>query len=102
MGQTIRGAMKLVLTHELRKAAERCVWFEPPEMALKDPARLAAHIFTYGGRDDVRALQSQITQDDLRLLLDTAPPGIYDPRSWAYWNLMAGRYTTPPMPQRHL
>jgi len=94
--------MNLTLTDELRKAARRCIWFEPPEVALKEPGLLAAYIFTYGSQEDVTALRCQITQDDLRCLLDAAPPGIYDPRSWAYWNLMAGRYETPPMPQRQL
>jgi len=94
--------MNLTLTDELRKAARRCIWFEPPEVALKEPGRLAAYIFTYGSQEDVMALRGQIPQDDLQRLLDAVPPGIYDPRSWAYWNLMAGRYETPPMPQRQL
>jgi hypothetical protein len=38
---------------------------------------------------------------DFREALDKAPPGIIDPRSWAYWNLViAGRYPPPPMPVR--
>ena len=92
--------LKLTLTDELRKAAERCVWFERPETSLAAPARLAAYIFTYGSLEDVKALRAQITQSDLRSLIDDAPPGIYDARSWAYWNLMIDRYDTPPMPQR--
>jgi hypothetical protein len=27
--------MNLTLTDELRKAARRCIWFEPPDVALK-------------------------------------------------------------------
>jgi hypothetical protein len=50
-------------------------------MALKEPGRLAAYIFTYGSQEDVMALRCQITQDHLQRLLDAAPPGIYDPRS---------------------
>lgn len=34
--------------------------------------------------------------------LDHAPPGILDPRSWAYWNVLADRYPPPPMPRRVL
>jgi hypothetical protein len=81
--------MNLTLTDELRKAAQRCISFEPPEMALpemalpevalKEPGRIAAYIFTYGSQEDVMALRCQITQDDLQRLLDAAPPGIYDP-----------------------
>lgn len=93
---------RLVLTPELRKAAERCIWFEPPEKAIANGARLAAYILTYGAPKDVRALRAQVTDRELRLLLDAAPPGIFDARSWAYWNLIVGRYETPPMPQRAL
>jgi hypothetical protein len=46
-------------------------------------------------------LPGAITEADSREALDKAPPGIIDPRSWAYWNLtIAGRYPPPPMPRR--
>lgn len=90
----------LYLNEKLRKAAERCVWFQPPETAVKNPALLVAHILTYGGLEDVGALRAQYDDDDLRAALDAAPPGIYDARSWAYWNLVVGRYVTPPAPTR--
>lgn len=32
--------------------------------------------------------------------LERAPPGIIDPRSWAYWHSKMGRYPAPPMPTR--
>ncbi len=92
----------LVLTEALRKAAQRCVWFEPPETAVADPAKLAAYIFTYGGADDASALREQYGEEDIMIVLDAAPPGIYDARSWAYWNLVVGRYTPPSMPIRRL
>jgi len=92
----------LVLTPELRRAAQRCIWFEPPETAVADPARLAAYVLTYGSHEDVKALRAQVKEEALRQLIDAAPPGIFDARSWAYWNLMIGRYETPPMPQRAL
>ena len=40
--------------------------------------------------------------DDMRDALDHAPPGIMDPRSWAYWNSKMGRYPPPPLPVRSL
>jgi hypothetical protein len=87
-------------TPELRRAAERCVWYEPPERAVRNPANLVAHILTFGGIEDVNALRAQYSDDDLREALDAAPPGVFDARSWAYWNLVVGRYTTPPLPER--
>jgi len=66
--------MRLVLTPELRRAAQRCIWFEPPETAVVNPARLAAYILTYGGQEDVNALRVQLSEEDLKALLDAAPP----------------------------
>jgi hypothetical protein len=91
---------RLLLTPDLRKAAERCIWFEPPEKAIAYPSRLAAYILTYGDTDDVRALRAQINVPELTRYLDDAPPGIFDRKSWAYWNLVVGRYETPAMPVR--
>ena len=92
--------MKLTLTEDLKKAAANCVWFEQPEQSLQDIPRLAAYIFTYGAPEDTQALMDQLDADGLAECLDHAPPGIYDPRSWAYWNLMAGRDGPPPLPER--
>lgn len=91
---------EISLTDELRRAAARCLWFEPPEQAIADLPRLAAHILTYGSIEDVAALRAQAPEHQLRALLDAAPPGVFDERSWAYWNLVVGRYDTPPMPVR--
>lgn len=92
--------MRIELTRELKKAVERCVWFEPPEKAAEDIVRLAAYILTYGTPEDTYVLRDQIDDATLAECLDKAPPGIYDERSWAYWNLVVGRYDTPPMPER--
>jgi len=87
------------LTAEMRRAVQRCVWFEPEE-AIKDTSRLAAYILTHGMPEDTHELRKQLSDDDLKQVLDIAPAGIYDARSWAYWNLVIGRYDTPPLPVR--
>jgi hypothetical protein len=48
----------------------------------------------------MKILRALLSDDDLREALDDAPPGIVDPRSWAYWNSKLGRYPPPPMPTR--
>ena len=92
--------MRLRSTEELKKAVEHCVWFESPEQAIQDTARLAAYILTYGTPEDTYALRDQLDDAALVKCLDESPPGIYDQRSWAYWNLVVGRYNPPPMPER--
>jgi len=49
----------------------------------------------------MRLIREYVSDEDFREALDRAPPGIIDPRSWAYWNSKMGRYPAPPMPKRH-
>jgi hypothetical protein len=85
---------------DLLSLAPRVLWFEPPERALADPVRFLAYAMTYGTLEDVAVLRRYVQMEDFREALEHAPPGIMDERSWAYWNVMTGRYPVPPMPQR--
>jgi hypothetical protein len=80
--------------------ARRIIWFEPPEHALADPIRFMAYAMTYARHEDMRVIRRYLSDDDIREALDRAPPGIIDPRSWAYWNSKMGRYPPPPLPVR--
>ncbi len=88
-------------TPELRRLAERVVWFKTAEAALRDPPHLVAHTLTFGTPDDVRTLRRHLADSQLREALERAPPGVFDARSWAYWNLMLDRPATP-LPRRTL
>jgi hypothetical protein len=48
----------------------------------------------------MRVIRRYVRDDEIREALDRAPPGIIDPRSWAYWNLKMGRFPPPRMPKR--
>jgi hypothetical protein len=89
-------------TPEIEAIARRVVWFEEPEQALADPVRFLAYAMTYGDHADMKVIREYLSDDDLRGALSKAPPGVFDPRSWAYWNLKFGRYPTPTMPGRAL
>jgi hypothetical protein len=90
----------LPLAPELLGVAPRVLWFESPELALANPARFLAYLMTYGTAEDIAIVRRFVAAEDFTNALDAAPPGIIDARSWAYWNAMAGRYPTPPMPER--
>ena len=90
------------LTSETEALARRLVWFEPPAEALSDPARFVAYALAGATHEEMKLLRRFLSEDDLREALDAAPPGIIDPRSWAYWNSKLGRYPPPPLPQRRL
>ena len=93
---------RLPLTDELTTVAGRVVWFDPPEKTLSNPIRFLTYAMTYGTHEDMKAVRKHVSDEELREALDRVPPGIFDERSWAYWNVMLGRYPTPPLPRRRL
>ena len=88
------------LTPDTEALARRIVWFEPPQEALSDTFRFVAYAVSRATHKDMKLLRRFLNDDDLRQALDHAPPGIIDPRSWAYWNSVLGRYPAPPPPSR--
>jgi hypothetical protein len=90
----------LTLTPELEAVAKRVIWFEPPEEAIAITSRFVTYAMTYGNDADMKIVRQQLSDDDLREALANAAPGIFDERSWAYWNLKLGRTPVPPMPER--
>ena len=87
-------------TPELLRVARRVIWFDEPENALADPRQFLAHVMVYGTVEDLAALRGIVDLDDFREALENPPPGIFDERSWAYWNLVCGRRPAPPLPVR--
>lgn len=92
--------IRLPETPELLGVARRVVWFRSPADALGDPVHFLAHVMTYGTVEDLQAVSSVVAPDVFREALEIAPPGVFDARSWAYWNLKLGRVPAPPLPVR--
>jgi hypothetical protein len=91
-----------VLPHspEVLAVARRVIWFKEPAAALDDPVHFLAHVMTLGTLEDLAALRDVVGKDQFCEVLDHAPPGVFDARSWAYWHLVCGRYPPPPLPKR--
>jgi hypothetical protein len=87
-------------TPQFLEAARRIVWFKAPEEALRRPIELMAYAMKHSLDEDMALLLAHIGAAGLMEALDKAPPGIIDRRSWAYWNVKAGRYPAPAMPTR--
>ncbi len=88
------------LTPETEAVSRRVIWFEAPEEALADPIRFMSYALAAATHEDMKVLRRYVSDEDLRAVLDQAPPGIIDRRSWAYWNAKMGRYPAPPLPMR--
>lgn len=87
-------------TPALLLVARRVVWFEEPARALADPVQFLAHVMVFGTVEDLTALRGIVGEEDYWEALEQAPPGIFDARSWAYWNLVCHRNPAPPLPAR--
>ncbi|ABL66068.1 hypothetical protein [Chlorobium phaeobacteroides] len=92
----------LPVTPEMLQVARRVVWFREPEDELADPVHFLAHVMTYGTVDDLQMLQGIAGKNEFSEVLENPPPGVFDARSWAYWNLKCGRQPAPPLPIRIL
>jgi hypothetical protein len=99
-GVRTRRMTPIPLNPETEIIARRLLWFEPPARALADPIRFLAYVMAYATPADLLVLRRYVSDDDFREALDNAPPGIIDPRSWAYCNLRTGRSPAPAKPNR--
>lgn len=88
----------------LRTLAARYIWWMPPEVALRYPARVVAQVMTRGDFGDVEHMAQLMGDDYLRHVLGTAQAGWFTPRAWHYWHYRLGLTepgTPPPeMPAR--
>src|ERR1700733_9873703 len=90
-------------TPELLEVAGRVVWFKEPQETLDNPIHFLAYAMKLGTADDLIALdKAGVSLAHFREVLDNAPAGIFDERSWSYWNLRCGRTPVPPLPVRKL
>jgi hypothetical protein len=87
---------------DLLKVAKRVVWFKSPEDVLKDQKLFLAHVMTYGTLSDIQITLRFFSEEDLESVLKDPPPGVFDLRSWTYWNVRYHREPVPALPERKL
>ena len=88
------------IPEDLALVARRMVCHETPEQALAWPEMFLAHVMTYGTAKDIVTVEKYFSPEDFRRALENAPAGIFDARSWAYWNTLFDRVPVPPLPKR--
>lgn len=86
----------------LLEVAARLIWWKAPDAALADHGRFLAQAMTLGNWQDMELVDSIFGTDALKAVLADAPPGVFDPRSWAYWHARLGLTPVPPLPRRRL
>ncbi len=88
------------LTPEIETVARRIIWFEEPAKALANPIRFMAYAMARATHEDMKVIRGYVSDTDFLEAMEKAPPGIIDPRSWAYWHLKFDRFPPPPLPVR--
>lgn len=86
--------------NDLLRVAKRVIWFKTPEDALQDTKFFLAHVMTYGTLTDIGVTLKYFSEDDFASVLNDPPPGVFDIRSWTYWNVRYQREPVPPLPKR--
>ena len=74
------------LRPQLAPVARRVFWWGNPEDWLKDAIRFAAQVMTYGDWTDTCATLKLLGDPVFRQVLENAPPGVFDLKSWTYWH----------------
>jgi hypothetical protein len=86
---------------DLQMVAKRVVWFKKPEEALQNTKLFLAHVMTYGTLSDITTTLHYFSESDFEEVLKDPPPGIFDRRSWTYWNVRYHRDPVPALPKRN-
>ena len=98
---SLQGCIQMIQS-DLRNVAKRVVWFKVPEDALKDVKLFLAHVMTYGTLNDIAITLRYFSEGDFEAVLNDPPPGVFDWRSWTYWNVRYHREPIPDLPRRKL
>jgi hypothetical protein len=85
---------------ELLEVAKRVLWFESPETAIGQPRRFLAYLMTYGTLEEILIAKRYFSEEAFESVLLDPPAGIFDVRSWNYWNILYKHDPVPPLPQR--
>jgi hypothetical protein len=88
---------------DLSYFASKYIWWQPPDVAVKDRHRVIAQVMNLGTFEDVQALRRQTGEKELKEVLRQAHPGEFSERSWNYWHLILGLSdldAVPPLPVR--
>jgi hypothetical protein len=85
---------------DLKAVAKRVVWFKTPEDSLRDVKLFLAHVMTYGTLSDISTALHHFSERDFEAVLNDPPAGVFDRRSWTYWNLRYHREPVPALPKR--
>jgi hypothetical protein len=80
--------------------AQRYVWWSARETTLRDDLpRLVAQVMEMGTWEDAHELLRIVGPGAFADVLRAPPPGLFSPRSWAFWHIRLRLGEPPPLPR---
>ncbi len=84
--------------------ANKYIWWEQAETAVKNPLRVLAQLMDIGVFEDTQQMRVLFSESQLVEVINQAAAGYFRPKSWHYWhyvlNLTQPGEEVPPLPQR--
>jgi hypothetical protein len=91
----------MVNEEQLKRIAKELFWWQTPEVSLANPRRFLAEVMTLGTWQEVQQVKEAFGWDAFKDALVNARAGVFDPRSWAYWQAFLD-LPAAELPRRHL
>ncbi len=95
-------AVRTAMDAQARKMAAKYVWWKDSDDALGNEVHFLAQMMTLGTVQDVQWMCANFSDAKLIEVLNQAPPGVFNGRSWHYWHHRLGLDQVPEMPSRRL
>lgn len=83
----------------LLPVARHVFWWGQPEEWMDDAIRFVAQVMTFGDWNDTVLVWKVLGDSMFQKVLEDPPPGVFDMKSWTFWNLRYNR-EIPPLPER--
>jgi hypothetical protein len=85
---------------QLASIARRVCWWQSAQATLENTQRFLCQVMVFGTWDDACFALGHYGEATFREALQSAPPGLFDNRSWHYWHHRLHLLPVPPRPQR--
>jgi hypothetical protein len=84
----------------MARIARRVCWWQPADVTLQNTRLFLCQVMVFGTWDDVCFVLDKHNKASFREALQSAPPGLFDNRSWHYWHHRLQVLPVPELPKR--
>lgn len=89
-------------SERLASITRRVCWWQSADETLGNTPRFLCQVMVFGTWDDICFVLDHYGEDAFRNALQSAPPGLFDKRSWHYWHHRLRVLPVPSLPQRSI